>query len=566
MMAGVRLRLRHVLLVACAVLGVAIACVRVAPAADSKSDTPSTTKPAIQPADALGRSTPYGSVMGFLLAADGGDFKAAAHYLDNKQSADVREQRARDLAVVLNRGLKIGADALSKAPEGRLDDDLNPYLEKVGTAVYGDQRLDIVLRRTTSADAPPLWLFSSDTLAGVGAAAEHFGLPWAEAIWPVGFRETRLFGVPLFSLLNRAISIAIGMLIAWIITLAIIGSLRAFVRRNRIEYGEHALERIKWLIWLLVFAVIARIAAAEAVTVAARIFSEFVANVLMVVAVSWILVRATRSAAEAKIQHLRQASSPGKIAAVELLSWLLMCIWVVIGLFLILRSFGVELTAAVAGLGVGTIAIAFAAQKTLENLFGTVMIVSDEIVKVGDFCQAGTVEGHVESIGLRSTRIRTADRTLVTIPNGQLAAMSVGNPARRDKFLFRHTIRLPYETTAAELRSVLAEVLAILEAAPELEPGSTRTRLMQFGATAIELQASAYVLTSSADVFHDVQQRLLLQIMDAIEASGTALVELSAPASAPRSRVELGVVERGSRDRSAASSRQQESPPRSTRS
>jgi MscS family membrane protein len=207
-----------------------------------------------------------------------------------------------------------------------------------------------------------------------------------------------------------------------------------------------------------------------------------------------------------------------------------MSVWVVIGLFVILRSFGVELTAAIAGLGVGTLAVAFAAQKTLENLFGTVMIVSDEIVKVGDFCQAGTVEGHVESIGLRSTRIRTADRTLVTIPNGQLAAMSVGNPARRDKFLFRHTIRLPYETTAAELRSVLSGILAVLENQPDLEPGSARARLTQLGNTAIELQASAYVLTASADAFQEAQQELLLRIMEAIEACGTTLVS---PAAAP---------------------------------
>jgi MscS family membrane protein len=242
-----------------------------------------------------------------------------------------------------------------------------------------------------------------------------------------------------------------------------------------------------------------------------------------------------------------------------------MCVWIVTGLFLILRSFGVELTAAIAGLGVGTIAIAFAAQKTLENLFGTVMIVSDEIVKVGDFCQAGTVEGQVESIGLRSTRIRTADRTLVTIPNGQLAAMSVGNPARRDKFLFRHTIRLPGETAAAELRKLLARIAAILEAQPNLETGSARARLTQFARDAIEVQASAYVLTSSADVFQAVQQELLLRIMDAIEASGTERVSPSDPALASGAPVFPG-VERSAAERHAVAPRLHERQPHSTRS
>jgi MscS family membrane protein len=487
---------------------------------------------AAPPADTLGRSTPYGAVMGFLLAADSGDYKTAVRYLEGKESEAVREQRARDLAVVLNRGLKIGTDALSKVPEGRLDDDLTPYLEKVGTAVYGTGKLDILLRRTTSADTPPVWLFSSDTLAAVSTVAGHFDLPWAEAVWAPWFRESRFIGIPLFRLLNTLIVTVLTMALAWLVTVGLIAAARALVRRHRIEYVGRELERMRWLLWLLVFAIAARIAASEAVTVAVRLITEYVANVIIVVAVSWILVRMTRLAADAKIHHLRQASSPAQIAAVKMLSWLVMCVWVVTGLFLILRSFGVELTAAIAGLGVGTIAIAFAAQKTLENLFGTVMIVSDEIVKVGDPCQAGTVEGQVESIGLRSTRVRTADRTLVTIPNGQLAAMSVGNPARRDKFLFRHTIRLPYETTAAELRSVLARIVSSLDKQPHVEIGSGRVRLVQFGSFAIELQATAYVLTASADVFQDTQQELLLRIMDAIEATGLAL---ASPPSHPLS-------------------------------
>src|SRR4051812_2969045 len=104
-----------------------------------------------------------------------------------------------------------------------------------------------------------------------------------------------------------------------------------------------------------------------------------------------------------------------------------MSVFVTAGLFLTLRSLDFELTLAVASLGVGGIAIAFAAQKTIENLFGTVTIVADEATHVGDQCQAGTTEGPVESIGLRSPRIRTADRAVVAIPNGQLAAMTIGN-------------------------------------------------------------------------------------------------------------------------------------------
>jgi len=211
---------------------------------------------------------------------------------------------------------------------------------------------------------------------------------------------------------------------------------------------------------------------------------------------------------------------PGKIATVELSTWLLVSVWFTAGLFLILRSLGFELTAVIAGLGIGGIAFAFAAQKTIENLFGTVMVVADEVIQVGDYCQAGTVEGRVESIGLRSTQIRTLDRVLVSVPNGQLAATSIGNLARRDKFLFRHNVRLGIETTADQLRQVLAEIRKMMLEEAKLEPATVSIRLIRFGAASLELEAFAYVPTRDEDAFLALQEELLLRIMDIVEASG----------------------------------------------
>jgi hypothetical protein len=128
-------------------------------------------EPKPSPEDPLGRSTPYGTVMGFLQAANKGDYELASNYLEGKQSARRKAELARSLRVVLNRGLKIGPDDLSKAPAGSLDDGLAANLEKVGTATFESESLDVVLRLSKAPDAPPLWLFSADTLLGVTAAA-----------------------------------------------------------------------------------------------------------------------------------------------------------------------------------------------------------------------------------------------------------------------------------------------------------------------------------------------------------------------------------------------------------
>ena len=127
------------------------------------------------------------------------------------------------------------------------------------------------------------------------------------------------------------------------------------------------------------------------------------------------------------------------------------------GLLAGLHHFGVNLTAALAGLGVGGIAVALAAQRTLENVIGGISIIFDQVVHVGDRVKVVNHEGFVEDIGLRSTRIRTLDRTVLNVPNGQLATVSLENISSRDKFWFHHILRLRYETPVSRMRGVLDE-------------------------------------------------------------------------------------------------------------
>jgi MscS family membrane protein len=471
------------------------------------------------PEDPLGRSTPYGAVIGFLQAANKGDYELASKYLEGKQSARRKADLARNLHVVLNRGLKIGPDDLSKAAAGTLDDGLAANLEKVGTATFGSESLDVVLRLTKAPDAAPLWLFSTETLLGVAAAADQLEAPWAEAIWPESFREIRFLSYPLFTWLNVLVSLPLLVGIAWPLTRGLLRLLHPLDLRHD---GESVLAQIKWLLFLLIFSLLARVVATQAATVEGRIFVTTAANMFIVVAAGWLLIRLTNLLSRLKTRNLRQAGLPGKIAAVELSNWLLVSVWFIGGLFLILRNLGFELTAVIAGLGIGGLAFAFAAQKTIENLFGTVMVVADEAIQVGDLCQAGGIEGRVESIGLRSTWIRTVDRVLVSVPNGQLAAGTIGNVARRDKFLFRHKIRLGYETTAAQLRQVLAEVRKMMLEHAKLEAATVRTRLIRFADDCLELEAFAYAATREESVFLEIQEELLLRIVDIVEASGAA--------------------------------------------
>jgi len=210
-------------------------------------------------------------------------------------------------------------------------------------------------------------------------------------------------------------------------------------------------------------------------------------------------------------------------ALVRLLNRLLKATTVTVAVLTFLYLSDVDLTAALTGLGVGGIAIGFGAQKTIENLFGGIMVISDKPINVGDVCRAGEFMGTVEDIGIRSTRIRTPARTVVSVPNGLLSAMSLENLSQRDRILFQHTVALGRQTTADQMRLVLEEIRGLLDRHPRVESTSARARFIRFSTGSLDLEIFAYVLESEVPAFLAIQEDLLLGIMDILEATGTSV-------------------------------------------
>jgi MscS family membrane protein len=187
------------------------------------------------------------------------------------------------------------------------------------------------------------------------------------------------------------------------------------------------------------------------------------------------------------------------------------------------NQFGWNLTAALAGLGIGGLVIGLGAQKTVENMMGGISILTDRAVLVGDACRIGDQRGIVEDIGFRSTKLRTEDRTLVSIPNGTVATAVLENFRLRDKILFRQTLRLRYDLSPDHVRYVLGQLRHVLERHPKLDAPSARVRLLKLGENAIEAEIYGYILTREYREFLAVQEELILQAMDVLESSGAAV-------------------------------------------
>jgi MscS family membrane protein len=204
-------------------------------------------------------------------------------------------------------------------------------------------------------------------------------------------------------------------------------------------------------------------------------------------------------------------------------------LFIFVGLLVTLYHFGVNPTAALAGLGVGGIAVALAAQKTLENVIGGVSLIFDEVARVGDVLKVGDTLGTVEDIGLRSTRIRTLDRSVISVPNGHIANMTLENLTSRDKFWFHPILSLRHGTTSSQVQVVLDGVRSLMQGSQHVKPDSVRVRFLRFGLSSLDVEVFAYVLAHDWNQFLEIQEGLLLRIMACIESAG---VQIALPSQA----------------------------------
>lgn len=188
-------------------------------------------------------------------------------------------------------------------------------------------------------------------------------------------------------------------------------------------------------------------------------------------------------------------------------------------------SMGISLIPVITGFGVVGLAFSLAAKPTVENVIGGITLFADRAVRVGEYCKFGDTIGKVMHIGLRSTRVRSSDRTIVSIPNADFSQLQMTNLSRRDRIPFETTLGLRYETRAGQLRSVLEDVKVLLSAHSKVDTQyhSLKVFFSNFGDYSLDVRVKAYVKTGSWDEFQSIREELLFGIMDILETRGASL-------------------------------------------
>jgi MscS family membrane protein len=483
--------------------------------------------------DPLGRDTPSGTVLGFLQAAQSGNFQSAADYL--QMSAAHRQAQGSDAAsklkFLMDRAFVGSLRRISTSPEGNPDNG-GPDQQAIGVFSTGslgaandaDNDVPVLLVHAADPSNPTgvkVWLFSSATLSKVPELYDIVGAHQVESRLPQSLVKNTFLGMPLWQWLALLIAVPVAIVAGWAVVLFLAIPRRLYLRYKK-RPDLHSYRRVSMPL-LLIFAAIAHriIAHYFGLPLLIRFYYARTVGVFFCIGLFWFLLRITNVTMQRLRTHAIGIGRRGTGTLMVLGERLLSALVVVMGALSVLAILGFNLTTVLAGLGIGGIAIAFAAQKTLENLFGGISVLADEVIRVGDYCRFGDRTGTVEDISLRSTRVRTDARTQLSIPNGMLATMTIENYTRRDKILFNPVLAIRYETTGDQLRYLLAEIRRLLYQHPKVEPESANIRFANVDPSALRLEVFAYVLTFDSNEFAAIREDLLLRVSEIVRRSGT---------------------------------------------
>jgi MscS family membrane protein len=191
-------------------------------------------------------------------------------------------------------------------------------------------------------------------------------------------------------------------------------------------------------------------------------------------------------------------------------------------LFILGFVFNFNIATLVAGLGIGGLAIALAAKESLENLLGSFTIFFDKPFVVGDLVKVGNITGNVEKIGFRSTRIRTPEKSFVTVPNKKMVDAELDNLTLRMQRRAQFFVQLTYESTQEQIKAVINDIKHIINSHPHTDHREGRVYFLDFGESSLQIFVSYYVNSSDGDIFMSVKEEINFRIMETVQKYGTS--------------------------------------------
>lgn len=481
------------------------------------------------PEDSLGRRTPQGTVNGFIKAIGEQNYLRASQYFvlskrSYRRTAD-RIKIAKTFQQLLDQGGNLSPSSIVSNKEiGRTDDDLAAGVDLVGNIAAGKTAIPLYVENQSDDSQPALWLFSAETVETIMSADISGEKTFLDRILPSVLKERKLGNVPIGHWAVVVVMTVVSYLLSRLLLFAAGYVLQKVWRKAASEKGKAVIEAFSLPV-MMYLTVILFVALTQRMGISIIVRQRFSIIIITIGIVAFLILlwRLTDFVSLYTRSRMNRRGRISAVSAILFLSRTTKAAIVFIGIIALLGIIGVDVTAGLAALGIGGIALALGAQKTIENFVGSVSLIADQPLRVGDYCRVDDIKGTVESIGMRSTTLRTSARTIVTIPNGQLSASKIENFAHRDRFIFNPIFNFRMDTAPDQMRYLLVELRSLLYAHPSVLNSPPVVRFTGITADALKVEITAYIEAVNFEKSQEVQEDLLLRMMDIIENSGTAL-------------------------------------------
>ncbi|MEO6444902.1 MAG: mechanosensitive ion channel family protein [Gemmatimonadaceae bacterium] len=470
-------------------------------------------------------ASPRASVEQFLQLARAGRYDEAARYLELPDSAAADPATlARHLKAVLDRNLWLDLDEMSGAAVGDTTDGLVMGVEEIGVIASVDGgRQPVRLARQPEA-AGVSWQFSRGTVQRIPGWYDSLPDRWILENLPPVLLRPGPFNLLRWQWIALLPLLLVAGLLGGIVSRILRSIFSRVVRRTQLTWDDAVLDRIGGPLT----AALTMVAAAALIPFLSlyKPAADTAFNVVRVGlfgAFFWSLWRVIDVVRAVAAESAWAQDSSSSRALLPLASRVMKVVLAAIGTVALISMLGFPVGSLIAGLGLGGLAFALAAQKTVENLFGAFSLGIDQPFREGDFVKIDEFVGTVEALGLRSTRFRTLDRTLISIPNGKLAEMRLESFTARDRLRLATTIGLVYETSASQMREVLEGFERVLRDHPKIWPDAMVVRFKEFAASSLDIEIMAWFQTSVWSEFQLIRQEVLLDFMAVVEKAGSSI-------------------------------------------
>lgn len=477
--------------------------------------------------DPLKRSTPRSAIYSFLEACHAGNYALAAQYLDlsgisTRARTTEGAELAKELGVLLDRNPNFEVRQLSNSPEGDTTDGFTQGVDNLAT--FDEDKIPVTLQmHRIDRQGMQIWLVSAPSVSHIAELNSLLEESPIEKKLPAPLVKTLFIGTPVWVWIALVLLAIVLSALSELLSRGFITVLKPLIKRFARSFHEQRLGALKEPLRLLISVVVFR--ACLGLFPTSALSRDYILKLLILLFVMGAAALAMRIVDVISDQIISRLHPRERALSYSVLP--LVIRFIKIGIFCIailwvLAAWGYNTNAILAGIGVGGLAVALAAQKTIENLFGGVSLIIDRPVLVGDFCQFGGQVGTVEDIGLRSTRIRTLDRTVVTIPNSQFSTMTLENFSKRDRMWFHPTLHLSRATTAEQVRGMMDAITKILQEHSMVDASGVPLRFTKIQDQSFDLEIFAYVLTSDGNEFLKIQTELLLKFLEAASERNVA--------------------------------------------